>query len=200
LKEEGLMLSNADKIALLKLARTTLEAYFSNAKTPACDACNESLRAQKGAFVSLHQKKELRGCIGQLYPDRELFRIVQHCIISAAVEDNRFLPVTQQEIKDLDIEISVLSPFRRIRDIEEIEAGTHGLYLVQGHFRGLLLPQVATQYQWDRETFLDQTCRKSGLPKSAWHDPLTMIYIFEAEVFSESEMQSVMNGGPSAAY
>jgi AmmeMemoRadiSam system protein A len=186
------MLRNDDKIALLKLARATLEAYFSNAKTPACDPCSEALQAQKGAFVSLHQKRELRGCIGQLFPDRELFKIVQHCAISAAVEDTRFLPVTQEEIRDLDIEISVLSPFRQVKDIEEIEVGKHGLYLVHGHFRGLLLPQVATQYRWDRETFLAQTCRKSGLPESAWQDPLTMIYIFEAEVFSESEMQSAV--------
>jgi AmmeMemoRadiSam system protein A len=186
------MLQNDDKIVLLKLARMTLEAYFSNAKTPACDACSEALQTQHGAFVSLHRKRDLRGCIGQLYPDRELFKIVQNCAISAAVEDTRFLPVTQEEIKDLDIEISVLSPFRRVRDVEEIEVGKHGLYLVHGHFRGLLLPQVAIQYRWDRETFLAQTCRKSGLPESAWRDPLTMIYIFEAEVFSESEMQSVV--------
>jgi AmmeMemoRadiSam system protein A len=183
------MLNNTDKTALLKLARTTLEAYFSKTKTPACDAGSEALWAQKGAFVSLHRGADLRGCIGQLYADRELFRIVQHCTISAAVQDNRFLPVTQEEIKDLNIEISVLSPFRCIQNIEDIEVGKHGLYLVQGDFRGLLLPQVATQYGWDRETFLAQTCRKSGLPVSAWKDPRTMIYIFEAEVFSESELQ-----------
>jgi AmmeMemoRadiSam system protein A len=192
------MLHHADKIALLKLARMTLEAYFSNAKTPACDACSEALQSLKGAFVSLHWKKELRGCIGQLYPDRELFKIIQHCVISAAVEDTRFHPVTQEEIKDLDIEISVLSPFLRIRDVKEIEVGKHGLYLVQGHFRGLLLPQVATQYRWDRETFLAQTCHKSGLPASAWRDPHTMIYIFEAEIFSESEMQSAVDSEPPA--
>ena len=184
------MLHNADKITLLKLARMTLEAFFSNAKTPACDTDSEALQAIQGAFVTLHRKQELRGCIGQLYPDRELFKIVQHCAVSAAVEDTRFLPVTREELKELEIEISVLSPFRRIRDIKDIEVGKHGLYLVQGRFRGLLLPQVATQYRWDRETFLAQTCRKSGLPESAWRDPHTQIHVFEAEVFSESEMQS----------
>jgi AmmeMemoRadiSam system protein A len=184
------MLLNADKIALLRLARETLEAHLSDAEIPACDACSQDLRMPKGAFVSLHRKEELRGCIGQLNPDRELFKIVQHCVISAAVKDTRFHPVTLEEIKDLDIEISVLSPFRRIRDIEEIEVGKHGLFLVQEPFRGLLLPQVATQYRWNRETFLAQTCRKSGLSESAWRDPRTTIYIFEAEVFSESEMRS----------
>jgi AmmeMemoRadiSam system protein A len=144
------------------------------------------LLERKGAFVSLHRGEELRGCIGQLYPDRELYRIVQHCVLSAALEDTRFLPVTQEELKDLNIEISVLTPFHRVRDIEEIEVGKHGLYIVQGRFRGLLLPQVATQYGWDRTTFLEQTCRKSGLPESAWRDPRTIIQIFEAEVFSDS--------------
>jgi AmmeMemoRadiSam system protein A len=184
------MLNVADRIALLKFARMTLEAYFSNAKTPVRDPGSEALREPRGAFVSLHRKQELRGCIGQLHPDRELLQVVQHCVISAAVEDTRFLPVTPKEIKELEIEISVLSPFRRIRDIGEIEVGRHGLYLTQGHFRGLLLPQVATQYRWDRETFLAQTCRKSGLSESAWRDAHTLIYVFEAEVFSESEMQS----------
>jgi len=183
------MLDDADKIELLKLARQTLVAHFADSKIPSCNPSREALMARKGAFVSLHRGEELRGCIGQLSPDRELCRIVQHCAISAATEDTRFPPVTQDEIEDLEIEVSVLSPFRRIQDIEEIEVGKHGLYMVQGHFRGLLLPQVATQYHWDRDTFLAQTCHKSGLPASAWQDPRTAIYIFEAEVFSDSETE-----------
>jgi len=182
------MLDNSDKATLLKLARETLEAYLANDKIPGSHVYGEALMEQKGAFVSLHRERELRGCIGQLFPDRELYKIVQHCVLSAALEDTRFLPVTREELKDLDIEISVLTPFRRIRDIEEIEVGRHGLYLVQGRFRGLLLPQVATQYGWDRATFLAQTCRKSGLPESAWKDPHTIIHTFEAEVFSESSL------------
>jgi AmmeMemoRadiSam system protein A len=184
-QQEGLMLNDEEKASILKLARMTLEDCFANKKVPPFDISSKALLAQKGAFVSLHRGEELRGCIGQLYPDRELYKIVQHCVISAALEDARFMPVTQEEVKDLEIEISVLSPFRRIRDINEIEVGKHGLYIVQGHFRGLLLPQVATQYQWDRTTFLAQSCRKAGLPESAWRDPRTMIHIFEAEVFSD---------------
>lgn len=180
------MLNNEEKAALLKLARLTLKNYFSGEKAHPLDISSKALQAPKGAFVSLHRGEELRGCIGQLDSDRELYRVVQHCVISAAVEDTRFMPVTQGEIKDLEIEISVLNPFRRISDINEIEVGKHGLYIVQGHFRGLLLPQVATQFQWDRTTFLGQACRKSGLPESAWRDPRTMIHIFEAEVFSDS--------------
>ncbi len=181
------MLDNAEKTALLKLARSTLEAYLNSQENPPSQAFKGSLLEHKGAFVSLHRHDELRGCIGQLYPDRELFKIVQHCVLSAALEDTRFLPVTHEELGDLEIEISVLTPFLRIQNIEEIVVGKHGLYIVQGHFRGLLLPQVATQYNWDRTTFLEQTCRKSGLPVSAWRDPHTIIHIFEAEVFSESE-------------
>ena len=179
------MLSPDEKAALLKLARTTLESYLDNETIPSCQTPGGNLVERKGAFVSLHCGDELRGCIGQLYPDRELYKIVQHCVLSAALEDNRFMHVVKEEVGELSIEISVLTPFRRIRQIEEIEVGKHGLYMVQGHFRGLLLPQVATQYGWDRITFLRQTCRKSGLPESAWQEPQTAIHIFEAEVFSE---------------
>jgi AmmeMemoRadiSam system protein A len=180
------MLSDSDKRKLLELARITLETYFADGTTPAYHTARDALLERKGAFVSLHNGDELRGCIGQLFPDRELCKIVQYCALSAALEDPRFLPVKQEEMPELEIEISVLTPFRRIRDIGEIEVGKHGLYLVQGRFRGLLLPQVATQYQWDRVTFLRQTCRKAGLPESAYQDPRTIIHTFEAEVFSDS--------------
>jgi AmmeMemoRadiSam system protein A len=180
------MLDATEKAALLKIARTTLDSHFNNKSVPECHSSGGGLIERKGAFVSLHRGDNLRGCIGQLSPDRELYRIVQHCVLSAALEDTRFIPVERKELPELSIEISVLTPFRRIRKIEEIEVGKHGLYVVQGHFRGLLLPQVATQYGWNRITFLEQTCRKSGLPESAWQDPQTMIHIFEAEVFSDS--------------
>ncbi len=182
------MLDISEKRELLKLARATLENYFVRGKIPEYQTSDAELRKRKGAFVSLHRGQELRGCIGQLYPDRELYRIVQHCVLSAALEDSRFLPVTAEETADLDIEISVLTPFCRIQDIGEIEVGKHGLYVVRGFSRGLLLPQVATQYGWDRITFLEQTCRKAGLPESAYKDPRTEIYTFEAEVFSESSL------------
>jgi AmmeMemoRadiSam system protein A len=178
------MLDDSDKAALLNLAKTTLESYFTGGSIPEYQTTRKRLLGKKGAFVSLHRKRELRGCIGQLCPDQELFKVVQHCVLSAALDDSRFNPVQREELVDLDIEISVLTPFRRIRSAEDIEVGKHGLYVVQGHFRGLLLPQVATQYQWDRETFLEQTCRKAGLPVSAWRDPQTSIHTFEAQVFS----------------
>lgn len=179
------MLSVAEKRTLLDLARRTLESYLTEKTTPRYQFKQGPFSEKKGAFVSLHNGDELRGCIGQLFPDLELFSVIQHCVISAALEDTRFMPVTQEELPDLSIEISVLSPFHRIEQIEEIEIGKHGLYIVQGYFRGLLLPQVASQYGWDCNTFLKQTCRKSGLSESAWQDLRTSIYTFEAEVFSE---------------
>ena len=182
------MLDAIEKAALLKLARRTLDYRLNNKTVPECHPSGVGLVERKGAFVSLHRGDDLRGCIGQLYPDRELYKIVQHCVLSAALEDTRFMPVERDELPKLSIEISVLTPFRRVRNIEEIEVGKHGLYLVQGRFRGLLLPQVATQYGWDRITFLEQACRKSGLPESAWQDPHTLIHTFEAEVFSESSI------------
>jgi len=180
------MLNNSDKDALLKFARLTLEARLKKTKAPAPSALSDEMLSQKGAFVSLHRNNELRGCIGQIYPDQELYRIVQHCVLSAALEDGRFSPVTLEELGDLEIEISVLSPLQRIQSIEEIKVGLHGLYMVQGPYRGLLLPQVATENGWDRFEFLEHTCLKSGLPRLAWQDPKTVIYVFEAEIFSES--------------
>jgi AmmeMemoRadiSam system protein A len=179
------MLCSEEKRALLDLARKTLESYLTDKTTPQCRLFDGALTEKKGAFVSLHNGEDLRGCIGQLSPDAELYEVVQHCVISAALEDTRFMPVTKAELAELNIEISVLTPFRRIQQIEDIEVGKHGLYIAQGYYRGLLLPQVAVQYGWDRITFLRQTCRKSGLPESAWQDPRTAVHTFEAEVFSE---------------
>jgi len=181
-----------EKAELLKLARTTLATYLKNGKIPPYQTSHEALLEQKGAFVSLHEGEELRGCIGQLVGDRELYKIVQHCILGAALEDTRFVSVTQDEVNGLSIEISVLTPFRRINDINEIDVGKHGLYIVRGGYRGLLLPQVATQYKWDRIRFLEHTCIKSGLPESAWRDPETAIYTFEAEVFSDESAHTQM--------
>ncbi|MBP1608756.1 MAG: hypothetical protein H6Q04_991 [Acidobacteria bacterium] len=179
------MLKKTEKTELLQLARATLESHFESGKIPECRNAGKNLQDHKGAFVSLHEGGQLRGCIGQLAPDRELFKVVQSCVLSAALEDPRFLPVKADEVPDLNIEISVLTPFQRLRDIEAIEIGKHGLLVTRGIHRGLLLPQVATEYGWDRQTFLEQTCRKAGLPETAWKDAETIVHTFEAEVFAE---------------
>lgn len=181
------MLDDSDKSTLLNLARSTLEFYFDKQSMPEFQTERSELLERKGAFVTLQKGDDLRGCIGQLEPDQELCKIVQYCALSAAFEDPRFPPVQQKELDGLSIEISALTPLSRIQEVDEITVGKHGLYIVKGSYRGLLLPQVAEQYGWDRTTFLDQTCHKAGLPESAWKEPQTAIYIFEAEVFSDSE-------------
>ena len=181
----ALVLDESAQRELLSLARTTLESYFALGKAPEYQPENADLLRPGGAFVSLHNGEDLRGCIGLLASDGELYRTVQRCALSAALEDTRFHPVTRDEIARLTIEISVLSPLRRIQDTSVIEVGRHGLTVSLGAMRGLLLPQVATKYRWDRNAFLAQTCRKAGLPPEAWRQPDAAIHIFEALVFSD---------------
>lgn len=171
---------------LLQLARRTLESYLSTGKVLEYTTADPALTQNAGAFVSLHRGEELRGCIGQISPDEELYKVVQHCALSAAFEDTRFSPVTEPEVPLLQVEISVLSLMERVHSVEDIEVGKHGLYISQGYRRGLLLPQVATQYAWTRDMFLAQTCRKAGMGENAWMDPKTVIQSFEAQVFGEA--------------
>jgi uncharacterized protein len=170
---------------LLRLARVTLETYISKGSVPGYGTENPALLQLAGAFVSLHEREELRGCIGQISPDQELYKTVQSCVLSAAFDDSRFVPVSAAEVPNLSIEISVLSPLQQVRDVGEIEVGKHGLYIARGPWRGLLLPQVATEYAWSREMFLANTCRKAGLPEDAWKETSTVIQSFEAQVFGE---------------
>ncbi len=170
---------------LLALAREALESYFRTGRIPSSNPARPELLQRAGAFVSLHNDEDLRGCIGLLSSDEELYRTIQRCALSAALEDTRFRPVSQPEVSQLKIEISVLSPFQPVTDVNLVEVGRHGLMISLGRARGLLLPQVATKYGWDRESFLNQTCRKAGLPAQAWRQPGAKIEIFEAQVFSE---------------
>ena len=178
-------LSDADKKLLLKMARDSIEAYLLDKPLPALETVPRSLGEPRGAFVSLHRMGQLRGCIGYLEAVKPLDQTVREMAVAAAFHDPRFRPLAKEELADLEVEISVLSPMRLIHSIEEIQVGTHGLYIVQGPCRGLLLPQVATQYHWDRLTFLEQTCCKAGLPPTAWKDPDTRIYRFTAEIFGD---------------
>jgi AmmeMemoRadiSam system protein A len=111
--------------------------------------------------------------------------VVAEVAVKSATEDPRFVPMTQSELARATIEISILSPPRQVTDFAEIEVGRHGLIIELGRLRGLLLPQVATEYGWDRETFLDQTARKAGLPLKAWRDPAAKVYLFSAEIIEE---------------
>jgi AmmeMemoRadiSam system protein A len=138
-----------------------------------------------GVFVSLHKRDALRGCIGHIEPDQPLSRAVSSSAIAAASTDPRFDPVTPDEMRELQIEVSILGLLERVARADEIEIGRHGLLVERGWNRGLLLPQVAVEWGWDAEAFLSQTCHKAGLPLDAWRAAAT-IWRFEAEVFSEA--------------
>lgn len=183
--EVDLGLSRDEKAALLKLARETIEARSQGKPAPKPDARSARLKEPRGAFVTLHKRGELRGCIGHIVGARPLAESVSEMAEAAAFHDPRFPAVRAEELRDLDIEISALTPMERIGNLEEVVIGRHGLYMKRGSRSGLLLPQVATEQGWDRVQFLENTCRKAGMEKDAWKDPGTEIYIFSAEIFRE---------------
>ena len=184
-------LSEAEKKFLLEIARRTIETYAREGKPPELpspDEVSENLRSRRGAFVTLHKRGMLRGCIGVFEGRAPLYQTVSNMAIASGWEDPRFPALDASELEEIEIEISVLSPLRPARP-EEIEVGKHGIYITKGFYRGVLLPQVAVEYNWDRDTFLAQTCIKAGLNPDAWKDPDTKIEIFSAEIFSEKEFK-----------
>ncbi len=182
---ENMNLSAADKEQLLKLARAAIRAHFKGETVPPPANPSPVLCQTRGVFVSLHRQGDLRGCIGYLQPVKPLLAAVEEMAAAAAFHDPRFRPLGEEELADLEVEISVLSPMEPIKKIGDIQVGQHGLLIERGPNRGLLLPQVATEWKWDRQTFLEQTCRKAGLPPDAWKDPETRISTFTAEIFSD---------------
>lgn len=181
------LLSKEEQRILLKLARNTIEMWVREQSKPPLPAAKGILGEKCGAFVTIHKKGQLRGCIGNMIGYGPLVETIQEMAIASSTGDPRFHPVRPEELNDIDIEISVLSPLREIKDINEIEVGKHGILMSRGMFHGVLLPQVATEYNWDRTTFLQHTCMKAGLSENAWQDPKTKIEIFSAQVFSEKE-------------
>ena len=176
-------LTDDEKKKLREIARTVIEHRAQNKPVPRFEIDSEKLNEKRGAFVSLHKGGQLRGCIGNIRGRQALCQTVAEMAEEAAFNDPRFTPVSKGELKDLDIEISALTPLRQIENVEEIEVGRHGLYIEKGFFSGLLLPQVATEYGWDRETFLEQTCYKAGIHKDAWKEKDTKVFIFSADIF-----------------
>jgi AmmeMemoRadiSam system protein A len=145
----------------------------------------EFLQQAAGAFVTLHRRGRLRGCVGQLPGRDSLAAVVAHCARAAALEDSRFELVISAELSEIDIEVSVLSALEDVT-LEAIVAGKHGLVVSQGRQRGVLLPQVATQFNWQPRRFLEETCVKAGLERYAWKDSATRVQAFTADVFSEA--------------
>ncbi len=181
------MLSDAQRRQLLRIAREAIEVVHAG-RSPkwSADDFDDDLRRHAGAFVTLKTKDgDLRGCIGSIHPVHPLYHAVSSSAISAAFRDPRFDPVQPEELPRLDIEISVMGPIEIVASVEEIMVGRDGLIVSRGRQAGLLLPQVATEYGWERETFLAETCRKAGLASSAWRLQDTRIERFAAEVFGE---------------
>jgi AmmeMemoRadiSam system protein B/AmmeMemoRadiSam system protein A len=185
LPEQDSALSDKEQKTLLQIARRTLEGHVGGKGIPRTDTVSEKLMEKRGVFVTLQKNGMLRGCIGYIKPIQPLALAVAEMTVSASSRDPRFPPVTPAEIKDVQIEISALSPMKRVFDVSEIKVGQHGLYIVRAENSGLLLPQVATMYAWNGEEFLKQTCLKAGLPSNAWKDKETQVYVFSAQVFSE---------------
>jgi len=180
-------LTEEEKQTLLKLAREAIERTFAGRPLEEPRDLTEKLKKNRGAFVTLKKRGTLRGCIGYIEPKKPLYKAVQEMALAAAFNDPRFPPLRREEWAEVEMEISALTPLRPIENIDEIQVGKHGLYMSKGFRSGLLLPQVAVEYGWDKITFLRETCRKAGLPAHAWQDGETKIFVFSAEVFGESK-------------
>lgn len=177
-------LSTTEQNLLLKIARESIINYVSKGSKTPIEECCESLLAKQGCFVTIKHKGRLRGCLGQFTSDKPLCQLIQEMAIAAATRDPRFYPMENEDLQNFELEISVLSPLQKIESIEEIEVGKHGLYIEKNFYRGVLLPQVAVEYAWDKDTFLAQTCLKAGLDKDAWKEDAD-IFIFTAQVFGD---------------
>lgn len=175
-------LTSLEKDQLKSLARRTIESILFG-KDKGELPLSETLQEKNGAFVTIKHKGQLRGCIGYIKAMLPLHETISEMALQAAFHDPRFSPLGKDEWKDVDIEISVLTPLKKIEDVNEIEVGLHGLYIEKGSRSGLLLPQVASEYHWDSITFLENTCNKAGLPKDAWKSETANIYVFSADIF-----------------
>jgi AmmeMemoRadiSam system protein B/AmmeMemoRadiSam system protein A len=184
--EEGWQLNEAEQQQLLTIARASIAAGLKGQSYAPPEGSSAHLREHRGAFVTLNKHGRLRGCIGQFQPEAELVQTVAQMTQAAAFRDGRFSPLGADELEQVEIEISVLSPLRKIASIDEIELGTHGIWIVRGGHSGCYLPQVATQRGWSRTEFLEHCCHdKAFLPKDAYLQDGTEIYVFTAQVFHE---------------
>lgn len=197
-KTQAFSLTQPDKNALLEIARNSVETAVTKQKLYECKVPrSDALTLERGAFVTLTRKGELRGCIGFVAPTEPLYLTVRDVAMMAAMRDTRFPPVTSKELADLEYEISVLSPMRHVLDVREIRVGRDGLLIRNGPQEGLLLPQVAAEQGWDLLTFLEEVCLKAGLPKHAWQNPASDLFRFTALVFgARRPVQALMPPGP----
>jgi len=177
--------SNEEKKQLLKIARQSIEFYLSGSKIPEFKV-SKKLKEKRGVFVTLRKNSQLRGCLGVLEPIYPLFEAISKMAIAAATQDNRFCPVSLEELPEIKIEISVLSPLQKISNPYQIKLGEHGVIIKKGLQGGTFLPEVAEEFGHNLEDFLSVLCtHKAGLPPDAWRDPQTEIYIFTSQKIKE---------------
>jgi AmmeMemoRadiSam system protein A len=185
------MMDDADRRTLLRIAREAVAACINGTPAPSCPG-RGAAACPGGAFVTLHNRGELRGCIGHIEADQPVGVVIARCAAAACCADPRFPAVTARELPELDLELSLLGRLEPVSNPDQIEVGRHGLVIELGRRRGLLLPQVALECGWDRDAFLAHTCRKAGLPAEAWKQG-AKLWRFEAEVFHETGP-----GGPAS--
>ncbi len=184
--EETDFLDEAAKKEALNIARKTLEEYLGEGKIPSIKPASAKLNQQLGAFVTLRKAGQLRGCIGEFEPKKPLYLVIEEMAIAAATEDSRFPPVAAGELEEINIEISVMTPKKKINNWQEIQLGKQGVVVQKGQYSGTLLPQVATETGWSKEEFLSQLCtQKAGLPGNCYKDRSVNLFVFEAQVFAE---------------
>ncbi len=180
-------MNEQQKNILLKVARDTVEAVITNGRLPAVESDDEQLNEMCGCFVTLKNAGQLRGCIGQFIAHGPLIELVSEMAKASSTSDMRFFdnPITAEELPELDIEISVLSPLKQTDDPLSLRLGIDGIYIKKATASGCFLPQVATETGWTEEEFLSYCCsHKAGLPPDAWKDPDTEVYLFTAEIFN----------------
>ncbi|MFQ5651163.1 MAG: AmmeMemoRadiSam system protein A [bacterium] len=170
---------------LLEFARLTIKAKLNRDQPPGFDDLTHPYTLKRGVFVTLTRDKKLRGCIGMVQGVKPLYQAVADAAESAAFNDPRFPPVAEDELPKINIEISVISPLRKVDSVTHVKVPRHGVLLRLGNSSGILLPQVAAKNRWDRETLLEHVCLKAGLEKHSWKDELAEVMVFEAQVFAE---------------
>ena len=183
-----LNLKDHQKKTLLEIARKTIKQFLTDKEVSVEKISDPELNHKHGVFVTLLEHGKLRGCVGHLKDDQPVYETAALMAIQAAVNDNRFEPVTIDELPDIELEISILSPFKQISDEKQIQLGRDGLLLIKGDVRGVFLPQVPIKMNWDRIQLLGQLCKKVGLPLDGWKEN-THLFTFQTEVFYESDFK-----------
>ncbi len=181
-------LNEREQKSLLGIAQNTLEKYIRTGKVPEAKPLTPKLSEKRGAFVTLHERGELRGCIGYIEAVKPLFQAVSDMAVAASTEDPRFPAVEVRELDSIDIEITVLSPMRPVPSPDSVVVGKHGCVIRKGGRSAVFLPQVPVEQGWDRDTYLSELCRKAGLPRDAWKSPDAKLSVFTGQVFGEKEL------------